>query len=275
MTGGIPVVKMSGAGNDFLVLLPDAVDRLGTGLEAWTRRACRRGVSVGADGVLCLAPAGRDRVRVLFLNPDGSPAFCGNGTRCAARLAHVRGWVGARMVLETSLGEVPAGVDGERVELTLPPPVDRGELTLDVAGGPRAGRHVVAGVPHWVTFVEDPAAAPLGVWGPAVRRHPHFGAEGVNLDVARGGASGSRVVIRTWERGVEGETLACGSGAVAAAFAVRLAGGPSRLQVVPASGIALDVEFIGRGPSPEAVRLAGEARFVFEGEVLAEATGGP
>ena len=268
----IRVVKMSGAGNDFLVLTAGEANRIEGALTEWVSRVCRRGLSAGADGVLIVDQVAADRIGVRFHNPDGSRAFCGNGSRCAARYAQLRGLAGANMVLETEAGEIHAEVSDDTVRLTLPPPTDAGPVSLDCAGETVDGRWIHAGSPHCVVRVDDPAEAPLERWGPTVRRHPHFGDAGVNLDVASWNAE--RVDLRTWERGVEGETLACGSGAVAAAFAARLQGAPGRLRVVPASGIELEVHFTGPPEAPLTTLLVGDARVILEGELSSEATSG-
>ena len=270
MSGKLRVVKMSGAGNDFLLLGPEEIATLGKDPVEWVRRVCRRGLSVGADGVLLVEPAGGDRVRVRFYNPDGSSVFCGNGSRCAARFANLRGFAGSQMILETAVGEVPAQLVDEGVRLELPPPRDLGTAEIVAAGQRFAGRIVDAGVPHFVVFVEVPADAPLERWGPEVRRHPRFGNEGTNFDLVAYEQDGS-LTLRTWERGVEGETLACGSGAVAAAFAARLDGGPERARIVPASGVALQVELPGEAREPKCTLLTGEARLILEGVLHEEA----
>ena len=257
--------KMSGAGNDFVVLDAEGALALAPDPAAWARAVCRRGLSVGADGVLVVQPEGNDRVRVDFMNPDGSVAFCGNGTRCAARFASVRGWCGERAVLSTAVGDVPAEIHGGVVRLTLPAPSDRGELALAACGATWRGRHVDAGVPHFVVEVEDVASAPLAAIGPVLRRDPVWGAAGSNVDlVSRAGDGAWRV--RTWERGVENETLSCGTGAIATALSARLAGAGETVRVVPASGVELTVTI-----GPGRATLAGDARFIFEGTLSAEA----
>lgn len=267
---GIPIVKMSGAGNDFVVLDGDAARRIGPDIVAWVRAVCRRGISVGADGVLVVEAAGPARVRVTFRNPDGGEAFCGNGSRCAARFAYARGLAPASMTLLTAWGEVPAVVSGGEVRLELAAPVDRGPLELDAAGRVWPGRLVDAGVPHFVVAVADLEAAPLPTLGPLLRSHPRLGAAGANVDfVAR--LAPSRLAVRTFERGVENETLACGSGAVAAALCARLDGAGEAVAVVPRSGIPLVVELPGDPARPSGARLVGEARFVFEGILSGEA----
>ena len=251
--------KMSGAGNDFVVLGPQGIAELPDDVGGWVRRVCRRGLSVGAAGVLLVEPDDAGRIRVRFHNPDGSDAFCGNGSRCAARFARLEGLAGDTMTPATSAGELAARVEEERVRLELPPPRDDGELTLELGAETLRGRRIHAGTPHFVTSVENPAAAPLERWGPGVRHHPQFAPRGVNLDVVR--IDGSHVQLRTWEKGVERETLACGSGAVAAAFAARAHGAGERVIVVPASGVALEVEF----GEAHGVALVGDARLVYEG----------
>ena len=128
-------------------------------------------------------------------------------------------------------------------------------------------------MPHFVVLSECTAEAPLDRWGPEVRHHRVFAPDGVNLDLAQVDAV-EGILLRTWERGVEGETLACGSGAVAAAFAVRLQGLPEARQVIPASGIALEVRLPGPPDDPREAVVTGDARFVFEGELNEEATRG-
>jgi diaminopimelate epimerase len=264
---------MSGAGNDFLVLDREASHSLGGDLVGWVRRVCRRGLSVGADGVLLVEPAGPERVRVRFYNPDGSPAFCGNGSRCAARFAHSRGFAGPSMVLETAIGELPAEILGERVRLELPPPRETGPRTLEWPGERLDGRGIDSGVPHFVVWTGSVARAPLESWGPRVRSHPAFGEAGTNLDLVARLEDGA-LAIRTWERGVEGETLACGSGALAAAHASRLEGGPQSVTVLPASGVPLTVSLPGPAADPDLAILEGDARFIFEGVLGPDATRG-
>ncbi len=269
MSTGVRATKMSGAGNDFVVLGHDAAAALGARLVDWTRRVCRRGDSVGADGVLVVERAGPDRISVRFLNPDGSSAFCGNGSRCAARFAQLEGLADARMTLVTAWGDVPARVDGERVTLELPAPIDLGPVAVDAVGREFHGRLVRAGVPHFVLQVDEVASAPLHEWGPALRRHDRFAPQGVNVDLVDG--TGGELRVRTYERGVEGETRACGSGAVAAAFAHRLAGGPQTIAIVPASGRTLWVDLPGPEAAPRSAALSGDARRIFDAVVSGEA----
>jgi diaminopimelate epimerase len=266
----IPFLKMSGAGNDFVVIGAAEAEALGARLPEWTRAVARRGLSVGSDGVLVVTPSGRDRVALRFLNPDGGEAFCGNGTRCAARYAHLRGLTGRRLVVETCAGPIAAEVRDGTVRLEVPVPKDRGRTRVENAGTAVEGRFVDAGSPHFVIRADDVAAWPLAERAPWIRRHPAFGDAGVNVDVVAERPDGS-LRIRTWERGVEGETLSCGSGALAAARLAIDGGRRGRIRIVPASGIELVVDVpqdVERAPS---VGFEGDARVVFEGVLSPEA----
>lgn len=267
--------KMSGAGNDFVVVRADESERLGDRLVEWTRAICRRGVSIGADGVLVVGGGADSPVTVRFLNPDGSEAFCGNGSRCAARFAALQGLAGRSMVLATSAGLVPADVlDHERVRLRLPVPRTLGTAIVTVGGTAIEGCHVDAGSPHFVVAVPDVAGAPLERWGPVMRRAEIFAPAGVNVDLIATRSDGG-LEIRTWERGVEGETLSCGSGAIAAAAAARLRH-PRRtvFEVLPRSHMPLTVRFVESDEQVPTVEFEGDARVVFEGLVTAEALRG-
>lgn len=265
MIGTVPVVKMSGAGNDFIVLHGTDARRLGDRFVAWVRDVCRRGTSLGADGVVVIDTVSAHRIRAEYRNADGSLAFCGNGTRCAARFAHHTGLTGPELVIETAAGDVVAEVFDHGVRISIPAPRDCGAHTVDVEGHPVQGRRVLAGVPHFVVEVDNVQTAPLELWGPAIRRHPSFGEDGTNLDVVAFRGDAGVLDLRTWERGVEGETLACGSGAIAAALAARLRGHAETVVVVPRSGYALTVSVPSDG---EPAMLEGDARVVLRGEVL-------
>ena len=266
-------VKMAGGGNDFLVFEGD-----GRALDPEDRRrlslVCRRGLSVGADGALFLSPAGTGRVRVDYFNSDGGPAtFCANGTRCAARYA-VRHGLAARAnpTLETGWGEIEARVDGERVTLSLPevsPPQD--PIPISGRGLPPTAIPMQVGVPHLVVFVRgDLAKLAIDRFGPPLRRHPAM-PEGANVNFVRGGGQ-SRIEVRTYERGVEGETLSCGSGVVAAAIAAGRQGmAASPVVCGTKSGVDLTVEFQDEGQAITHVRLTGDAREIYSGELAEEA----
>jgi diaminopimelate epimerase len=213
--------KLSGAGNDFLALVEP--DRFPTAdeIRAW----CRRGVSLGADGVFVLSRSqGRcdGAVDMVHFNADGGRAeLCLNGSRCAARLALELGWGRDGAVeLHTGAGALLARPAGDGVEIELPAIVGKPERRqLTVASRSFDGWFVRVGVPHWVLpWPSSLAGAPVSELGTVLRSHPDFGSEGANIDFVRF-VSEKRLEIRTYERGVEAETLACGTGVVAAVAA--------------------------------------------------------
>jgi diaminopimelate epimerase len=271
----IPYFKTSGAGNDFLAL-PEperapAVDEI----RAW----CRRGLSLGADGVFVLRrrpgpPGSCAAVTMDYFNADGGGAdLCLNGTRCAARVAFHLGWAGGEVEVVTGIGPVLArGLADGRISLELPPPSAPRERRVEAAGRGVLGFRVDVGVPHFVVPWDGGlAAAPLAELAPPLRRHPAFGAAGANVDLVRF-PSRDGFELRTWERGVEGETLACGTGVLAAA-AVGLALGRLALPATArtAGGFPMTVAVAGGG----GWTLAGDARILARGELLPEAASVP
>jgi len=262
--------KWHGAGNDFLLFFAPDAPRLAELLPRLAPRLCHRHFGVGADGVLLLEPVGEDEVRVHYFNSDGSrAAFCANGTRCAAAFAARRLGV-ARLLLRTDFAPVPAQVLGTEVTLHLPPP-ERvvGWLELPVAGSAVRGFSLTVGVPHlvvpvpWERFWEHPLEA-----APQLRSHGRLGPEGANVHFAQ--PREGELLLRSYERGVEGETLACGSGAVAAALVAAAEGWLAPpIEVRTASGRVLRVAPEGGGPFGPAT-LTGPAEPVAQGELAPE-----
>jgi diaminopimelate epimerase len=274
-------VKMAGGGNDFLLFEAD-----GRGLtEADARRIsllCRRGLSVGADGALFLSGGDDGRVHLDYYNADGGLAsFCANGTRCAARYAVTRRLVAdADVVLETGWGHIAARVDGETVTLALrdvlapSEPISLGledPQRYSTEGLPPTGIPIHVGVPHLVVFVRgDLAALPIERVGPPLRRHPLL-PEGANVNFVRVAAP-DRLEVRTWERGVEAETLSCGSGVVASAL-VASQRGHVELPVACATrgGVVLTVNGRLEKDVFTGISLTGDAREVYRAELREEA----
>ena len=196
---------MQGLGNDFVVL--DGPLDLS---EAEIVELCDRRFGIGADGVLVVTDG--DPIRMEYWNADGSQAeMCGNGLRCVARYAYDRGWAPDR-----NFGvQTPIGVRGTRVlENSIEVEVGRPKVTGHTTIGERRYHLIDVGNPHAVVEVEDPAEFDVLIVGPAVERNPQF-ANGTNVEFMK--VSDGVVDMRVWERGV-GETLACGTGIVAAAF---------------------------------------------------------
>jgi diaminopimelate epimerase len=253
--------KLEGAGNDFVLGVGTWARRLENEPDL-VRRLCDRRRGIGADGTLALETIGPARVRLGYRNADGSDgAFCGNGTRCAARAAVELLGCHQKIVIETGWAEIPAAVDGSTVSLDLPPP-QSGPTRLEPAE-PEAisnGLIMKIGVPHLVIETTGLADLDLDDLGPPLRRHAAVGPEGANVDffeVETGGA----LKVRTWERGVEAETLSCGSGIVAVALVVMADRGTDRVELLPLSGDRLFVEALGEPPVC-ATRFTGPARFV-------------
>lgn len=257
--------KMSGAGNDFVLVEG--------GAKAWgpadARRLCDRRRGVGADGLLVVErPKRGGRARLRYFNSDGSAAFCGNGTRCAASWLHARGWVkGERFELETNVGVVEARRAGRRrfaVRMPDPSAMKPAER-LTAAGREVSAFWIDTGVPHAVVFWGSEEGAPVFELGRALRRHSAFAPAGANVNFA--GARAGGLWVRTYERGVEDETLACGTGVTATALvAAALGKVRSPVKLRTRGGDTMKVSFK-RGPNGRFtdVWLEGPAEVVFTG----------
>jgi len=266
MQSPVPFVKMHGAGNDFVVIdrrSAPAIEHVAEFVIA----VCDRRRGVGADGVLFLdAGDGNLDFRMRYYNRDGGEAdLCGNGARCLAAFASERGLgAGGHVRFASPAGRHEATVRGGEVDLALgdvaAPEVGR---AFDTPAGSVEGTLVTVGVPHVVIESPDVDALDLAAFAPALRSHRSLGAAGANVDVVTvTGPSSGR--LRTFERGVEGETLACGTGAVATAAALVARGratAPVALSV--ASGDVLTVTF--EGASLRAAILSGPVCVSFEG----------
>ncbi len=257
------VFKMEGSGNDFVVGVGGWADRL-AGDPELVRRVCDRRRGIGADGTLSLRAVSPTSVSMVYCNADGGASdFCANGTRCAARAAVEFLGCGRQLDVVTGWAVIPAEVRGDEVSLTLPQPEGPPlfpEIETAVAAG--AITQLEIGVPHLVIRVSGLAGLDLASLGPPLRAHPAVGPEGANVNFFETDDDG-RIVARTWERGVEAETLSCGSGAVAMALVVMAERGTTRVELRPASGDTLVVEALG-DPPVCATRLIGPARFVGE-----------
>jgi diaminopimelate epimerase len=268
--------KMAGGGNDFVMI--DNRDSSIADAGQLTRLICTRALSVGADGLILVEPSSRASIRIRYYNSDGSLGeFCGNGTRCAARFAYVGEMADRQMTLETDAGIVSAEVlDDDRVRISLPPPQHfRADRPLNVDGTTVRGSSIVVGVPHYVVFLrENLWGQDIRPLGSAIRRHRELQPQGsnVNFVVVK---EPDAIEVRTYERGVENETLSCGSGVVAS-VAVSALFGKVRppVRVFTRSGITLEVSMRVEGGELRDVHLTGDARLIYRGTLTAEAVEG-
>lgn len=265
--------KMNGAGNDFIVI--DNRD-LSIDLDPATIEAlCDRNRGIGADGLLAVEPPekGAD-FKFRYYNADGGEAeMCGNGARCFGRFtAHLLKEIPDRVTFETLAGTLTAEMVGEDVRIAMSTPKEiRLKTGVSMPDLDAALHFINTGVPHAVAFVPGGEAfEELDVFtlGQAVRQHPAFAPAGTNANFATVLAPG-HLEIRTYERGVEDETLACGTGVVASALIHHLlTGAPSPIQVVVAGGDTLSIGFEKSGEHAfHNVTLTGPADFVFEGDI--------
>ena len=271
--------KMNGAGNDFVVLDNRSLDR---SLDrAVIARLCDRHRGVGADGLLAVEPV-RDAAaadfRMRYYNADGGEAeMCGNGARCFAkfsrRLLAANGNAPVQLRFQTEAGVIGAEFpDDELVRLRMSDPsAPEIGIELDPGDGPVPVHSINTGVPHAVVWLDDEAALealPVRRWGRALRMDTHFQPAGTNVNFACTESPG-RIRIRTYERGVEAETLACGTGMVACALIHhQLTGSASPIEVRVAGGDVLTIDF--NQPEPGVYRdvhLTGPADFVFHGQI--------
>ena len=262
--------KMNGAGNDFVLV--DNRDGKNALTCPQIARLCDRHRGIGADGLLAVEPAtdGAD-FRMRYYNADGGEAeMCGNGARCFARFAQkISGQTGA-LSFETLAGVITANFPGDLVQIQMSPPhslrlndkLHAGDETLFV-------HSLNTGVPHAVVFVDDLENTDVRHLGRALRCHAHFAPKGTNANFVRQ-RSADTIAIRTYERGVEDETLACGTGMVACALIFHeRTGAPSPVQVQVRGGETLQIGFTKTAEGYAHVTLTGPAEFVFDGIVAA------
>lgn len=263
--------KMNGAGNDF-VMLDNRAGNVQLSREQ-IARICDRHRGVGADGILLIEPASRNGgsadFRMRYYNADGGEAeMCGNGARCFARFAHEVAGAGKRISFETPAGLIGAELVGDLVRLNMSDPVDlRLNISLEVDGEDVSVHFVNSGVPHVVIPVSRLDVVQVRERGAAIRHHEMFSPKGANVNFVEK-RDGKRIAIRTYERGVEDETLACGTGVVASAIifaTTEKVDGP--IAVLVRGGDELSVDFQRDGERFSKVTLTGPAEFVFEGTI--------
>jgi diaminopimelate epimerase len=265
----IKFTKMHGAGNDFVV-----IDNLDGRLDLTTEQIaflCDRRFGVGADGLLLLekGPTEELDAQMVYYNADGSRAeMCGNGARCftSFALAHQLGLDG-RLKFRTDAGDMEGIAENGIITVQMTPAVEtRLSLRINLDSGPATVHYTDTGVPHVVKFVEDIESVDIKPEGSELRFHNAFQPRGANVNFAQ--VDGNRVLVRTYERGVEDETLACGTGVTAVAILAHLVHQiekPVSLRV--AGGDTLGVDFNIDGETIDHVTLTGPAMAVYSGSV--------
>lgn len=269
----IPFTKMSGTGNDFILIDHRQPFLALDEMQDFARMICRHKFSAGADGLILIEDDQEENFRWQFFNADGSRAeMCGNGARCAARFAYRAGIAPASMRFRTVAGVIAAQVVGAGVKIRLTPPTDlRMARDLDLGTVTKSIYSVNTGVPHVVCFVDDLAGTPVGEWGRIIRYHEIYQPAGTNVNFV--GITEQGLAVRTYERGVEGETMACGTGAVASALiAVSIGQAQSPVRVITSGGDELIIHLTKSVDGDiDQVDLEGPAKFIYDGHLQAEA----
>ena len=273
----VPFYKMQGCGNDFVVIdnrdlgVPQPV------MTEWARKVCARAFGISADGIFFLDESDDPKLdyRWHFYNSDGSRAeMCGNASRCAGKLAHAIGMAPAEHVFGSDAGPIKAqvlleGPDAGRVKVQLTPPVSTEiNINLDVDGQPMTIHFSDTGVPHVVVFVDDIEALDIMDVGPKIRYHDHFAPAGTNVNFAQV-KDEKTMLLRTYERGVEAETYACGTGAAAAQLIANTLGLTGSYAKLTTTGGEVLTIFLEDGN----VFLQGAAELTFKGEMYLEPLG--
>jgi len=269
----IEFYKMSGSGNDFIIIDNRDLSLNVGDLPTFARKVCARKISVGADGLFLIEPSNTIDFKWQFFNSDGSMAeMCGNGSRCVARYAYLKGIAGKKMSFETLAGIISAEVNDDvvKVRLTDPSPVlSIGVLIFDDCQF--ALDSVDTGVPHAVTFVDNLETCTVFEWGRKIRRHELFQPRGANVNFAMV-IDRHKIRVRTYERGVEDETLACGTGDVASVLAAASRGlVDSPVDVLVQSGETLRIYFTKKGDRFGEIYLEGKVKIIYHGFLFEEA----
>jgi diaminopimelate epimerase len=269
----ISFFKMSGSGNDFIII----DNRNGVveekGLSKFISSVCRRKMSVGADGFILLEEADNADFKWRFFNSDGNTAeMCGNGARCVARFAYLNAIANQEMSFETEAGIISAWVSDGRVKIKVPDPSElKMDYTIESKHAPIIISSVDTGVPHVVIEVENIDNVEVVSLGREIRFHKTFEPAGTNVNFSCPREDG-KIAVRTYERGVEDETLACGTGAIASAvvFAHKFKKSPP-INVITRSGGCLTIYFKEENGQFYDVYLEGDARVIYKGVLWEDA----
>ncbi|NQT06732.1 MAG: diaminopimelate epimerase [Candidatus Omnitrophica bacterium] len=268
---GRPFAKMVASGNDFVVMdnRDDALSHYGISISEIAKGLCERKRSVGADGMLLMEESAKAHFKMRIFNSDGSEVdMCGNGSRCVALYAVENDIASRYMQIETGAGIIDAEVVGLRVKIRLTDPKEI-KLNLNLSIGKKRYKiHTInTGVPHVVSFVKDLDKVKVESIGSRIRHHKTFKPGGTNVNFVKE-ISANEIEVRTYERGVESETYACGTGSTASALITSLLHGmKSHIDVRTKSKETLRVYFDKKGKSIKNVYLEGEAKVVYNGRI--------
>ncbi len=273
MSAPIDFYKMSGSGNDFIIV--DNRDKIvdETDLVNFIVKVCRRKMSVGADGFILVENTEGADFKWRFFNSDGSVAeMCGNGARCVARFAYLTGIAGPEMSFETGAGIVEARVVGESVKIKMTDPSDlKTDYTLELKDRSISVSSINTGVPHVVMVTDTLDDVEVVKMGREVRFHDMFAPAGTNVNFICP-IKDDTIGIRTYERGVEDETLACGTGSVAGALIMaRKMKIDAPINVLTRSGVILKIYYKEKNGTYQDIYLEGDARIIYRAELFEDA----
>ena len=268
----VEFTKMNGAGNDFIVVDNRFYEFSVSELSQIAQQLCPRRTGIGADGVLALATAEHPDAdyRMIYVNADGSEGtMCGNGARCLAKFAFESGFHKTAVHMQTASGicEVHVSRDAP-VRIYLEPPRDYDssiELNKEVPGAITSVHYLWPGTEHLVCFTSSVGQLPVGRWGERLRHDPALWPEGANINFVMldPESPDTGIHVRTYEKGVEAETLACGTGAIASVVAARKSG----LITSDVCNVQMPGGMLTVGLEEDRVYLEGPAEFVYRGSM--------
>jgi diaminopimelate epimerase len=259
--------KMAATGNDFVV-----IDNRNLTLPArpsiLAERLCNRKFGIGADGLILLEKSREADFRMRIFNPDGSePDMCGNGSRCIALYAQSNRIASSSMTIQTNAGLLKARVSGQKVKINMTKPKDmRLDIKLELKDQQYNMHYIDTGVPHAICFVCSLDRVDMQAFGRGIRYHKMFMPKGANVNIVKADGDSS-ISIRTYERGVEAETLACGTGATASALVSSYIRKCQSPVTVHTKGGTLKIYFKRRDRDFRDVFLEGKAEEIFKGRI--------
>ena len=265
--------KMSGSGNDFIIIDNRNKVVKDADLTQFIASVCRRKMSVGGDGFILVENSDDVDFEWRFYNSDGSVAeMCGNGARCVARFAYVNKIAGAQMSFKTQAGIIHAQVNNDRVKIKMPDPTDfKKDEGLKLKDGALSISSIHTGVPHVVIVVDDIENAAVVELGREIRYHKTFAPAGTNVNFICP-MEDNVIAMRTYERGVEDETLACGTGAVAGAIVMAdKSNVKSPVSILTRSGERLYIYYTEKKGIFSNIYLEGDARIIYEAQLWEDA----